>query len=140
VPGRVFGRVLAAAVAAAWLGGCSLGEDEEPEAVSGVPRQVAATIEALEQGSRDRDWAAICDEVFSRTALERAGGRDCERLLREQAQEVRRPEIRVLSIELGRGRAEARVRTSSAGQSPVEETIVLVREDGEWRVDSLAPG
>jgi hypothetical protein len=127
-------------LAAVSLAGCSLGEDDEPQPIRGVPRQVAATIDDLERATRNGDWAAVCDEVFSKTARERAGGRDCKRLLREQARDVRRPDIRVLSIELAGNRARARVRTRAAGQAVVEETIVLVREGAGWRIDSLAAG
>jgi len=123
------------------LAGCSLGEDEEePQAARGAPRQVAAAIDGLERATRRGNWAAICDDVFSKTARARAGGRDCERLLREQARDVRDPEIRVLEISIIDGRASVRVRTRSTGQARVEEVIQLVREGGEWRIDSLAAG
>jgi hypothetical protein len=78
--------------------------------------------------------------VFSSTARKLAGGRDCPRLLREQARDVRRPEIRVESIEISGDRARARVRTRAAGQAVLEETIVLVREEDGWRIESLAAG
>jgi hypothetical protein len=136
----VSGRVVSAFLAAIALAGCSLGEDEEPEAVSGAAKQVAGTIDRLERATRAGDWAGICKDVFSKTAMERAGGRDCARLLREQAQDVRRPEIHVVSIELKGDRAQVHVRTRSAGQALAEDTVVLVRENGEWRIDSLAAG
>jgi hypothetical protein len=137
VPNRPVAAALAACVA---LAGCSLGGDDEPEPIAGSPKAIAEAIGALERASRDRDWAAICDELFSAAARDRAGGRDCARLLRETAGDVRRPEIRLLSIELERERARARVRTRSAGQAPAEDTVVLVREGGEWKIDALTAG
>jgi hypothetical protein len=131
--------VAAIAVCAA-LAGCSLGDDEEPKPVAGSANEIAAAIDRLERATRAEDWATVCDELFSAAALERAGGRDCERLLRETAGEARRPDIRLVSIDLAEDRARARVRSRSAGQAPVEETVVLVRERGEWRIESLAAG
>jgi hypothetical protein len=131
---------LTALVAAAALTGCSIGDDEEPKPIAGVPKEVAGTIERLERATRGQDWAAICANLFSKAALERAGGRDCARLLREQAQDVRGADIRVVSIDLEGDRARAHVRTRSAGQALAEDTIVLVREGGEWKIDSLAAG
>jgi hypothetical protein len=131
---------VAAIAVCALLGGCSLGDDEEPKPIAGSAKDVAQAIEELERATRAGDWATVCDELFSAAALERAGGRDCERLLRETADEVRRPDIRLLAIDLEGERARARVRTRSAGHGPVEETVVLVRERGEWRIESLAAG
>jgi hypothetical protein len=134
-------RPSAAALAAcAALAGCSLGGDEEPEPIAGTPKEIAATVQELERASRARDWDAICDDLFSAAARDRAGGRDCARLLRETAGDVRRPEIRLLSIDIEKDRARARVRTRSAGQAPAEDTVVLVREQGEWRIEALTAG
>jgi len=137
VPIRPSAAALAACVA---LAGCSLGGDDEPKPITGAPKDIAAAIDDLERATRAGDWGTICDDLFSAAALERAGGRDCARLLRETAGDVRRPEIRLLSIELEEERARARVRTRSAGQAPVEDTVVLVREGSEWRIESLTAG
>ena len=130
----------AALAACAALAGCSLGGEDEPKPIAGAPKDIAAAIDDLERASRAGDWDTICEELFSSAARDRAGGRDCRRLLRETAGDVRRPEIRLLSIELEQERARARVRTRSAGQAPVEDTVVLVRERGEWRIDALSAG
>jgi hypothetical protein len=137
VPNR---RLAAALAASAALAGCSLGGDDEPEPITGAPKEIAAAVRELERASRARDWEAVCNDLFSAAARERAGGRDCAGLLRETAGDVRSPEIRLLSIELEKDRARARVRTRSAGQAPVEDTVVLVREGGEWRIDALTAG
>ena len=139
VPIRPSAAALAACAAAA-LASCSLGGDDEPKPIAGAPKEVAAAIDDLERASRSRDWGTICDDLFSAAARDRAGGRDCERLLRETAGDVRRPEIRLLSIEVEENRARARVRTRSAGQAPVEDTVVLVRDRGEWRIEALTAG
>ena len=123
------------------LAGCSLGGDDEPEPIAGGSQGRSPRRSTTSSGpAASRDWGTICDDLFSAAARDRAGGRDCARLLRETAGDVRRPEIRLLSIELEEDRARARVRTRSAGQAPVEDTVVLVRERGEWRIEALTAG
>lgn len=125
-------------LALAVLGGCS---DEEPQRdappAEGVPRQVGEVIERFETASKVRDFGTICEDLLSVDARERAGGADCERLVRSTAGDVRRPEIEVLSIRISGDRAEARVRSTAEGQDPIEDTIRLTREDGSYRIAAL---
>lgn len=140
VPNRPYAAALAALGSCVALAGCSLGDDEEPSPASGAAREIGRAIEELERATRAGDWAGVCTELFSAAARERAGGTDCRRLLAETARDVERPEIRLLSIELEEDRARARVRTRADGQAPVEDTVVLVREGGEWRIEALGAG
>jgi hypothetical protein len=120
--------------------GCSLGADEErgsTEPARGAPKEVAATVKALERAVRARDWRAICDDLFTPSARRRAGGRDCPRLVRSSAGELRSPRIQLLAIELRRGRAEARVRTRARGQAPLTDTITLRRARGGYLIEAL---
>ncbi len=125
-------------LALAILGGCS---DDEPGAdpppAKGVSRQVGEVVERLEAASRLRDFGTICEDLLSADARERAGGADCEGLVRSTAGDVRRPEIEVLSIRISGDRADARVRSTAEGQDPIEDTIRLVREDGGYRIAAL---
>jgi hypothetical protein len=134
----VLGRVTAALAGAATLAGCSLGGDEEPRPISGQAKRVAQVIEELERAARRQDFAAICDDLLSTAARRRAGGRDCAKLLQDSAGEVRRPSIRLIAIELTRDGARATVRTRARGQTAVEDTLVLVREGRDYRIESLA--
>ena len=120
--------------------GCSLGGDEEPEPATGATREIGQVVAALERATASRDFRTICDDLFTRGARRRAGGRDCARLVRESARDVRRPRIEVRGIEIERGRARVRVRTRAEGQRPLADVIELRREGGEYRVDSLAAG
>jgi hypothetical protein len=128
--------VLTAAIA---LSGCSFGSDEETrtEPARGAPKQIAETVEALERATRERDWRAICENLFTAGARRRAGGRDCPKLLRSSAGDVRRPRIELVSLELERGRARAKVRTRARGQRALTDTLGLRREGGRWRIESL---
>jgi hypothetical protein len=133
-------RAAASGAIAICLGtaGCSLGGDEEPRPVRGAPKAVAGTVQALDEAPRRRDFGRICDELFTAAARRRAGGRDCARLLAESGKEVLRPRIELLEIELKEGGARARVRTRARGQRPLEDTLVLRRVRGDYRIEALA--
>jgi hypothetical protein len=120
------------------LGGCSVGGDDEPKPATGAAREIAEVVAQLERATASRDYATICRDVFTEAARERAGGRDCERLLRSGAQGVRRPRIELRGIEIDGERATARVRTRAAGQATVGDALDLRHADGEWRVEALA--
>ncbi|HLM08486.1 MAG TPA: hypothetical protein VK307_02165 [Thermoleophilaceae bacterium] len=117
--------------------GCSLGADEEPQRASGATADVAAVVAGLERATRDGDFATVCDDILTRAARERAGGRDCARLVRSASEGVRRPAIQVRAIRVEGGRARVIVRTTAAGQVPVTDRLDLRREQGEWRVEAL---
>jgi hypothetical protein len=128
-------------VAIALLGatGCSLGADQEKGSktpVKGAPAEVATTIRALDRAVRARDWRAVCG-LFTPSARPRAGGRDCARLVRSSAGDLRGARIELLAIDLTRGGAQARVRTRASGQRPLTDTITLRRAGGAYRIDSL---
>jgi hypothetical protein len=121
------------------LSGCSLGGDQEAGPARGAPSAAAATIQALDEATRVRDYRGICYELFTAEARRRAGGKDCERLLRSAAAGVRRPRIQILSIRLAGRRAIVRVRSSAANQRPLEDEVELTREPGRgYRISALA--
>jgi hypothetical protein len=129
---------LGACVALLALSGCSLGGDKEATRARGAPSAAAATIQALDAATRVHDYRGICYELFTPEARRRAGGKDCERLLRSAAADVRRPRIRILSIRLMGRRAAVRVRTSADNQGPITDEVELVRRGGRYLVSSLA--
>jgi len=125
-------------LALAMVAGCSSGDSaSDPPPAEGVPRQVAETVERLERATQRRDFKAICDELLTKEAREKAGGGDCIRLLRSTAADVRRPRISILSIRVEEGRANVRVRSTAEGQGSVQETIRLVREGEGYRIAAL---
>jgi hypothetical protein len=118
--------------------GCSSGDgDDRAEPAKGVPKAAAAAIDRLERATVDRDFAVICDELFTDAARERAGGDDCAKLLRSTAGDIRDPAIRVISIRIEGDRADVRVSSSARGQRAVEETVELVRDGEEYRIEAL---
>jgi hypothetical protein len=122
---------------AATLSGC-LGADEEPQPARGAPRDIARVVERLERATAERDFATVCDELFTSAARERAGGEDCARLTRSAAAGVSRPRIELKAIEVEGERARVRISTRATGQAEVPEVLELRREGGGWRVEALA--
>jgi hypothetical protein len=121
---------------AAFLTGC-LGADDEAQPASGAPRAISATVERLERATAERDFATICGDLLTASARRRAGGPDCVRLTRSAAAGVDRPSIELKALDLDGARARVTVLTHAAGQAVVSDELVLRRERGRWRVDSL---
>jgi len=121
---------------AAVLAGC-LGADEEARPASGAPRDIAAVVERFERATAQRDFATVCEDLFTAAARERAGGEDCERLTRSAAAGISRPRIETKAIAVEGDRARVEVTTRATGQAAVPEVLELRREEGEWRVEAL---
>jgi hypothetical protein len=131
------------AVAACSLGlavfaGCSCGGEDDSEQAAGTARVVGATVQRLEQAVARGDWEFLCEDLFTDSARRRAGGKACPRLLRSDAEGLRGPTIRVLRIDVKGKRAEVRVSSTARGQRPLTDVIVLRREGGRYRIDSLS--
>jgi hypothetical protein len=118
--------------------GCSIGADTEPQPVSGVPKEIAATVDRLERAIADRDFAEVCDRLFTNAARERAGGSACTGQVSAAAEGVRRPVIVIRGIEVTGNRATVKVATTAEGQARVIDTLQLRRQGGRWLVDALS--
>jgi hypothetical protein len=129
---------VACSLALAGLAGCSFGDDDEPEAPPATVRAVEQTVSRLERAIAGGDWEVVCNELFTASARRRAGGRACVRLLRSDAEGLRRPTIRILRIDVEGRRAAVTVRTRARGQQPLSDVIELRRERGTYRIESLA--
>lgn len=117
--------------------GCSLGADEEAKPAAGAPAQIAAAVDRLERAVGERDWATICDQLFTARARQRAGGDECARQLRSVAEGVRGPSIEIEAIDVTADRATVRVRTEAKGQARVSDELQLRRQGGRWLVEAL---
>jgi hypothetical protein len=121
---------------AAFLTGC-LGAGDDAQPAAGAPRAIAATVQRLERATVKRDFATICADLLTASARRRAGGPDCVRLTRSAAAGVARPRIELKAIDIHGTAARVTVLTRAAGQAAVSDELVLRRERGRWRVDSL---
>jgi hypothetical protein len=57
--------------------------------------------------------------------------------LRPKLEEVRSPQLQVLSVSVTGDKAAARARTTAIGEPTSVDTIRLVKEEGAWKVASL---
>jgi hypothetical protein len=103
-------------------------------------QSVADAVAALQHDLGTRNYKHLCAEVFSTQARQQAGGGSCPTILARESQGIRNPKIEITRIQVNAQGAVARVMTSAEGQARVPETIELVRENGGYRVLSLAAG
>jgi hypothetical protein len=120
-------------------GGCSLGggDDKPPGSARGAAKQVAELVARLERATRASDWRRVCDELLTRSARRRAGGKDCPRLLRSTAGKVTGARIELRKVTLHRLEVDAEVRSSARGQPALTDRLRIVPERGRYRIDSL---
>jgi limonene-1,2-epoxide hydrolase len=139
---RVAAAVAAALVAVVVLVAVAAGGGDDPPLVSGTAAEAVAAVDAFSKALADRDYASICDKLFSADARVAAGGDDCQSVLAQAAARLRAPRVRITSVAVGHGRATVSVMASVAGQRPAADVIRLVRERGRFRIDSagLATG
>jgi hypothetical protein len=128
---------VACSLALAGFAGCSCGDGGDPKPAAGTLRAVEETVERLERAIVGRDFGVVCRDLFTASARRRAGGSACPRLLRSDAEGLRRPSIRILRIDVEGERAAVRVRSRARNQQPLTDVIELRRERGAYRVDSL---
>jgi hypothetical protein len=119
------------------LSGCSLGGDDETKPASGAPAEVAATVDRLERAVAEREFATICEQLFTAKARQRAGGDECARQLRSAAEGVERPSIEIEAIDVEGNSATVRVQTEAEGQARVSDELQLRLQDGRWLVEAL---
>ena len=102
-------------------------------------RDVRAALTGFAKASAERDYQALCDRWFapSLVAQVEEAGLPCETAVKPGIDAARRPELVVRGVEVDGDRASARVRTSAVNQAPSEDTVRLVRRDGEWRIAAL---
>jgi hypothetical protein len=119
------------------IGGCGGGGNDKPKPISGPAKDAAGVIQRLEKATAKQDFATICDDLLASATRKEAGGDQCAEVLGQRAGSVRRPRIRIQAIEVRGNEALVRVRTTATGQAPTNDTIRLIRENGQYRVLSL---
>jgi hypothetical protein len=130
-------RAVAVGCSAVLLVAC--GTNPRKEKARRPAQQVASTVAALQSDLSNRNWADICEQVFSSQARAQAGGDGCPDFVRRGAAGLRRGRIEIRSIDVEGPKASADVVSSAAGQARVAQTIELVFENGRYRVSQLAP-
>jgi hypothetical protein len=117
--------------------GCSLGGDDEPQPVSGPAKEVAAAVERFEQAVARRDFKTICNQLFTATARQRAGGDDCVAQTSTAVEGLRRPRLQIEEIRVSHDTAAVKVATEASGQARVIDSMELRKTGGRWLVEAV---
>ena len=136
---RIAAAVLALGVGAAVLVAVLGPDDEGPRRVSGTPKEAVETVEGFRRALVARDFARICDELYSAEARAAAGGDDCQSILALETARLRDPRVRITSLTVAGGSAAVTVEAAVRGGRPATDTIRLVRQRGRFRIASAAP-
>jgi hypothetical protein len=101
---------------------------------------VREAVDRFARASARKDYQQICDELVSQRLVESVEqvGLPCEVALRNGLRDVRKPRLTIRSIEVTKGRARVAVRSSAVNQKPSNDTLQLVKEDGDWKIAALA--
>jgi hypothetical protein len=138
-------RAPAALAAALVLGGAAVlavvlidgGDKRKPPAVSGTPAEAVAVVTAFQRALAARDFATICDSLYSRRARAAAGGDNCQSVLAQATARIPSPRVQIRSVVLGRGgAATVGVVAATATERPSPDVIRLVRQRGRFRIAS----
>lgn len=124
---------LAAVLAAALIAGCGGSSNED---------QVRDVVESFVQAGKDKDAAEACGLLSTekvKVVEQLAAGAGCEQVLgglfaRADATGTD-VEIQDVRVEGSRATVDATVR--APGSAPKAESILLVKEDGDWKLASV---
>lgn len=109
------------------------GRTETPK-ISGPPKDAVATVMDFETALANRDWATICNTLYTSEARAAAGGSRCTASLAQSAGGLRDPRVRIISVTIGGSGAAVQVAASVNGKPAVTDTIQLKREGGRFRI------
>jgi hypothetical protein len=113
--------------------------DDGPPAVSGTPKEAVDTVESFRRALAARDFATICDKLYTTEAREAAGGDDCQSVLAQETAKLREPRVEIVGLVVRGETADVTVQASVRGEKPVQDTIRLAREKGRFRIASRGP-
>src|SRR2546426_460262 len=103
-------------------------------------RAAVATVEAFQRAIADRDYATICNRLFTTDAREASGGGNCQSVLAQNASRIRNPQVQITSVLLRGNTATVSVVAQVAGGPRVGDTIRLVRDKRGYRISSAGSG
>jgi len=133
-----------ALVAALLVAGCgpAAGGDSAEE-FTGPAREVAATVEALEEAATARDAQRICARLLAPEVLDRmrAAGTSCAPAVEDAllSADVTELAVREGQVKIQGRRATARVAVGR-GENPTVTTFRLVRARDGWRIAGFEGG
>jgi hypothetical protein len=112
-------------------------------AACGSERPGDAVRKSVEHFGKDvaaQDYNDLCKNVLAAnliSALE-ARGVPCELALKTGFAGVKDPKLAIRSVAVNGERALANVHSTASNQPPSDDTLSLTKEQGKWRISSLA--
>ena len=103
-------------------------------------RDVRNTLNAFGEAIAKKDYQRLCDDIFSEKLVEQVRETlPCESALQQsEISELRQPKLEIKRISVDGDTANAVVATSAANQRPSEDTVRLVKEGDDWRIQALS--
>jgi hypothetical protein len=123
------------------IAGC--GADEEGGGGGGgVPaeQQVREAVARFGVATRAKDYQQLCDRLLSKDLVNKIEGigLPCESALQRGLGSVRNPTLKINEVSISGGRALVSIHTTATGEAASNDALQVVREDGEWKIASLA--
>jgi hypothetical protein len=122
---------LALAVTVLTLAAC--GKERATEAVH-------KTVDRFGKAVADHDYQELCDDLLAANLIDalEARGVPCELALKTGFGGAKDPKIAVKTVAVNGDRALVSIHSTADNQPPSDDTLNLVKEDGKWKVSSLA--
>jgi hypothetical protein len=131
---------IAVSALALTIAGC--GADEEGGGGGGVPaeQRVREVVARFGVATRGKDYQQICDRLLSKDLVDKIEGigLPCESAVQRGLGGVRDPTLKINDVSISGSRALVSIHTTAASQAPSDDALQVVREEGEWKIASLA--
>jgi hypothetical protein len=101
--------------------------------------EARSVVERFGAATARHDYQMICDELLADTLVKKVEdvGLPCEVAFEKGVGGVRNPKLEVRQVKVQGARALVSVRSTATGETPSDDAVQLVRQDGEWRIASL---
>jgi hypothetical protein len=138
VPRRTTFALLAALALLA--AGCGADSEGGGDAGASVDQQVRTVVARFGVATRAKDYQEICDNLLGQDLVGKieAIGLPCESALQRGLGDVRNPTLAINEVSISGSRALVSIHTTATGQQPSDDALQVVRENGEWKIASLA--
>jgi hypothetical protein len=118
-------------VAALTLFAC--GKEKPTEAVH-------KAVDRFGKAVADQDYQELCDNLLAKNLIDalEARGVPCELALKTGFSGAKDPKIKVKTVAVNGDKALVSVHSTADNQPPSDDTLGLVKEKGDWKINSLA--
>jgi hypothetical protein len=139
VPAHRSFAVAALLATALVIAGCGA-DSEDGGSGTSADQQVRAVVARFGVATRAKDYQTICDQLLADNLVHavEAIGLPCESALQKGLSDVRDPRLEIRQVSIAGSRALVSVHSTADGQPPSDDAVQLVKENGEWKIASLA--